>query len=69
MILSLVSVPQAGEPIEPKEGSLRAPASPLPAPPIIAPKAPGIPLGGDLNVISPTWVGDGRVSLQPLLWS
>lgn len=34
----------------------------------MAPEAPGTPLGGDLNVISPIWMGGGRVCLQRLLW-
>ena len=54
--------------MEPKHWSLRTTASPLPAPPIMAPKAPGIPLDGDLNVIAPSWMGDESVSLQLLLW-
>ena len=38
------------------------------SPSIMAPKAPGIPLDGDLNVIAPSWMGDESVSLQLLLW-
>ena len=62
LILFFVAVLKTGEPTKPKHGS------PLPALSIMTPKAPGIPLVGDLNMIAPSWMGDGSVSLQLLLW-
>lgn len=66
LALPPVSVPKAGEPLEPKCGWLKATASPS----RMAPKVLRTPPGGDLNVLDiqggpewTIWVGGGRASL------